>query len=397
MKSRLLPILLCFASTLAGQSLTGRWEGELRIADSETRYRYEVELEQQGEAIQGLSRITTATGSASASFSLSGRWDGKALQLQEVKQLEPEKPKWCVKFLELSLATENNELFLQGNWRATGCGEGPARLRATTLARAVTVETPFSYPGRWTGYLSQTDREYGFYFELNLHNDGTGRSRIISEGAGGEAEMNLRWEATDNGLILREEAVATRTDPDWRWCIKQSQAMLKRRDGQYELAGDWQGLIEGYSDSRGACAPGQLFLSKPVVTKEIAARFQPRVDSYAAETGRQVRVDRTLVVHNNDIRLKVWDNGIVDGDVVTLFLNGERILREYRVDKRKWSIPVKVNKGENLLILHAEDLGKISPNTVAVSIDDGVSEQIIVLSSNLSESGAILIQPFVRE
>ncbi len=53
-----------------------------------------------------------------------------------------------------------------------------------------------------------------------------------------------------------------------------------------------------------------------------------------------------------------------------------------------------LRKENNLLILHAEDLGAIIPNTVAVSIYDGSKEEIIILSSNLNVSGAILIRQF---
>ena len=97
-------------------------------------------------------------------------------------------------------------------------------------------------------------------------------------------------------------------------------------------------------------------------------------------------------VRSRDLYLRVWDNGTVDGDVVTLFLNGRRILHNFRVSKRKRVIPVTLEAANNFLILHAEDLGDIIPNTVAVSIDDGFKEQIIILSSNLAESGAVLIR-----
>jgi len=55
---------------------------------------------------------------------------------------------------------------------------------------------------------------------------------------------------------------------------------------------------------------------------------------------------------------------------------------------------IKLEKKTNYLILHAEDLGDITPNTVAVSVDDGVKEQRIILSSNLRESGAVMIRQF---
>jgi hypothetical protein len=46
------------------------------------------------------------------------------------------------------------------------------------------------------------------------------------------------------------------------------------------------------------------------------------------------------------------------------------------------------------LVLHAESLGSVPPNTIAVSVFDGVKEQTIVLCSNLKESGAVLIRTF---
>ena len=46
----------------------------------------------------------------------------------------------------------------------------------------------------------------------------------------------------------------------------------------------------------------------------------------AVESKRTIKVERVLEVQSSSIKIKVWDNGTVDGDVATLFLNGERIL-----------------------------------------------------------------------
>jgi hypothetical protein len=137
-----------------------------------------------------------------------------------------------------------------------------------------------------------------------------------------------------------------------------------------------------------------MYLEKPVVRIESQQEVVSQSAVYEQELGRKVRVDRVLQVRNPTIRIRVWDNGTVDGDIVTVFLNGEQLVTKYRVSKHKWSIPVKLKDEENLLIIHADDLGDITPNTVAVSIDDGVKEEVLVLSSNLRVSGGVLIQPF---
>ncbi|HMQ63560.1 MAG TPA: hypothetical protein PKE06_22945, partial [Flavilitoribacter sp.] len=205
------------------------------------------------------------------------------------------------------------------------------------------------------------------------------------------------WQADESGNKIRitESGIASKTDPKWRWCIKDMELDLRREGGRFILSGGWEGFIEGYTLETGPCAPGNIYLEKPVMTREINESAATFTLPYQQSENREVKIDRILKVSKPDIRLKVWDNGTVDGDVVTLYLNGERILKNFKVTKRKWSIPVKLTQKNNFLILHAEDLGDITPNTVAVSIDDGVKEEIIILSSNLQESGAILIQPFV--
>lgn len=379
-----------FFTFLQAQTVSGTWVGEVWQAGSTDTFSYQIQLQQQGEAITGEAYTKHNGGEIEARFLLSGRLNNDQLTLQEIEQLSPDAPQWCLKYIQLHVKA--NEI--AGEWTATGCKPGLMSLRRTG---PITKERPFSYIGRWTGYLDQSDRNHGFYFELSLAADGTGTSHIVSEGAGGEATHALTWSADDNKLQFAESEVIDRTEGAWRWCIKHATLLYDRQAASYQLEGDWSGHIEGTDVASGGCAPGQLHLTKPVLTDTVRAHIAPQTDIYTADTKRAIRVDRVIKVQAELIRIKVWDNGIVDGDVLTLFLNGKRILKNYRVNKRKWSIPVDILEGENLLILHAEDLGDISPNTVAVSIDDGVKEQVVIMSSNLDESGAILIQPFELE
>jgi hypothetical protein len=374
-------------SVLPAQDVSGQWLGQVWQESGDT-FQYQINLQQNELALSGEVYTRSADGTLEAEFMLSGRYAAGRIQLQEIRQLRPVSPSWCLKYLQLEEAGDA----LVGTWTARGCRDGFIRLsRDGSFTRTL----PFAYPGRWTGYLGQSDREYGFYYEMTLRADGTGTSHIVSEGAGGEATHALHWEETPTGLRFTENEVVRRTAANWKWCLKSAELNYDAAQASYQLNGPWTGYLEDKAPQEGDCAPGELHLTKPVLTEKSQAAISPRTQAYIQDTERAVKIDRVIRVQSDKIRLKVWDHGVVDGDVLTLFLNGERIIEKYRVNKRKWSIPVNIIKGENLLILHAEDLGDIKPNTVAVSIDDGIDEQIIILSSNLDESGAILIQPFV--
>lgn len=364
------------------QNISGSWQGIVLQNNSQDTFTYTLDIEQNGSAVIGKASSLNKGKALSADFQVSGQYNNGQLNLQEIKQISPDAPQWCLKYMKVSL---KNATLLEGEWTAPQCAGGSISMKRIG-ARGLAP----TYEGRWVGHLSQTDRPYGFYYELNLQADGTGQSHIVSEGAGGEAHHQLEWQITDAGITFTELAVSKRTQADWKWCLKS--ADLQGNTDQ--LTGLWEGYIEGKTKANGACAPGSLELNPVRQTLEQQETVAPIAAQYQAEQKRNVRVDRVIKVKSDRVRIRVWDNGIVDGDILSLFLNGRRIVKEYRVNKRKWSIPVEIIQGENLLILHAEDLGDISPNTVAVSIDDGVDEHIIVLSSNLDESGAILIQPF---
>lgn len=389
----------CWSACLAvaglqAQEVTGLWRGEIPAADGGPSFSYQLQLNRQGEAFTGEGISQSADGQQTARFEVTGYRDGDTLRLQEIRQLAPVSPAWCLKYFRLAFSADGGYEELRGSWTARGCLPGSIRLARPGASRQ--QQLPFTNTGRWTGHLSQADRPYGFFYELTLDSLGGGSSAIVSEGAGGEARFAVSWRSSGDTLFVQEQKVLSRSDPGWRWCLKSLQLLRSPLGDRYRLEGAWKGLIEGTSLPAGACAPGTVLLEKPVLTEAIKTEIAPLVSNYGQLQGRSIRVDRLLKVARNDVRLAVWDNGIVDGDVISLFLNGERILHNHRVNKARFSFPVKVLPGENLLILHAENLGDLPPNTIAVSLDDGSSEQLIIMNANLEESGAILIQAFRR-
>lgn len=388
-------LLAALPAVAAGQEISGHWVGYLTQSGKTDTFRYELYLSREGDAVSGLSRSVDPEG-ALAEFSVSGVWKDGQLKLQEVAQLKPEAPRWCRKFAVLKLDRSQYRWRFRGSWQADGCRPGEIALQLESFTGQEQAPLTFSRTGAWKGVLQQSDREYGFYFELHLAEEGRGSSYIVSEGNGGWARHALAWHwtAEDSSIHFQEAAVSEKSDAQWPWCIKKGRLRMRRASGKYLLEGPWQGYIEGHSPQRGACAPGRLRLEKPMLTQAASRQMAEKAAAYQSKARRSVNVQRILDVRAQTIRLKVWDNGITDGDVLSLFLNGRQILDEYRVNKQRYAIPVELQRGENMLVLHAIDLGNITPNTVAVAVDDGHQEQTIILSSNLDESGSVMIRYF---
>ena len=378
---------------LSAQDLSGTWLGWIQMEDT-APFHYRLELEAQGQEWHGYSWSATADSSIIVQFKVVATQDGDMVQVQELEQLSPAPPQWCLKYLNLSLLSQADSLILSGTWKGKPCPSGTARLYKEGAFAYETEQLPFSILGDWTGQLEQTDRSYGFFYSLDLEKEGIGSSKIVSEGSGGSAFHELKWtfDERTGQLHIQEIEVIERTDPKWKWCIKEAFLQLEKTDNAYIFRGNWSGHIEGDRGVKGACAPGQVYLEKPILSKKVWKKIQETRQIYEKEQGRKVEVSRVLEVKRREVKLSVWDNSVVDGDIVSVFLNGEKIIHEYAISREKAFVDIVLKEKDNFLILHAEDLGEITPNTVAVSIFDGTKEYLIIVSSDLKESGAILVK-----
>ncbi len=107
--------------------------------------------------------------------------------------------------------------------------------------------------------------------------------------------------------------------------------------------------------------------------------------------------DRPITVTESPISLSsknvvfnVWDSGQIDGDIITLVVNGRIVLDTYELTGSEFSVPVELdNLGYNYVLLYAHNEGSISPNTAALSMTDSDGNyQLLTLSADLLSNSA---------
>lgn len=109
-------------------------------------------------------------------------------------------------------------------------------------------------------------------------------------------------------------------------------------------------------------------------------------------TERKVNVVQTIIVNTDSITLRVYDNGVIDGDIVSVIYNDNVVIDKLSLTAKATviKVPVKTD-GTNKLIFHAHNLGEFPPNTARLEIIYGKKEEDLTVASDLTVSSAINI------
>jgi hypothetical protein len=114
---------------------------------------------------------------------------------------------------------------------------------------------------------------------------------------------------------------------------------------------------------------------------------------------RKTEKIRDIIFSEDSLVLSVFDNGTIDGDTISLLLNGKIIADKIGLSSRafKITIPVSVQPGDSLqLVMYAENLGSIPPNTGLLTIEEGNNRYDIRFEGNLQKSPAITLKKRTR-
>lgn len=106
---------------------------------------------------------------------------------------------------------------------------------------------------------------------------------------------------------------------------------------------------------------------------------------------RQKTTITELEVPSDELQIKLYDNGEVDNDTVTVFYNG-RIIREKQVlSEVPVIINLKIDKSAptHELLLFAENLGKIPPNTALIVVTSGNKRYEVHSSASLDKNAVL--------
>jgi len=106
----------------------------------------------------------------------------------------------------------------------------------------------------------------------------------------------------------------------------------------------------------------------------------------------EIQLKEKISLESKKVKVSIWDNNVEDGDIISLSLNGEWIIRNLRVSKCKATFFLDLLEGENFLVMKAENIGAKPPNTAAFYFETEKFKKEIVLNSDLGKSEMVSIE-----
>lgn len=280
---------------------------------------------------------------------------------------------WVILLVVSGLGWRANAQDLTGQWTGSATGRSPENKQKLVLS-ITEGDSAFGGVLHWYSPETQTIRHiivsgrfYGKDSILTIREDSTIN---IEEGRAGGPPGGF--------YILFYRRTAGRRD---------------QLDGHWKGSGGWMGTTDDLTIQLEKKAPP--FLPLPVA--------KPKKKDSADTKQVQSLLGRESVVAANipipaqgvdTIQIALYDNGEIDGDSVSLFLNNRLLVQHVRLTAEAKVLQVPIDKSipVNRLVLFAENLGRLPPNTALMEVTVHGKTYPLFLSTDFKKNASVEFQ-----
>jgi hypothetical protein len=197
-----------------------------------------------------------------------------------------------------------------------------------------------------------------------------------------KATLNIK---ADSGLVIKDEKVLNRVSP-----IAGTTPVTNRTS---KVSAIDMGITHlEMKEARGKLPTSTLvYHNNNLTPTDIHLVPMPAADI----SSRKIETIKSVDIKNDSLTLTLYDNGEVDGDTVSILLNGKVIMPMQGLSTRaiNKTIYLTPEMGDSIvLIMYAENLGSIPPNTGLLVVHDGDAVYEIFFSGDLHENAAIILK-----
>ena len=126
----------------------------------------------------------------------------------------------------------------------------------------------------------------------------------------------------------------------------------------------------------------------------------PVLKAAADVAERKMKNQQSVFFESDSLVLTLYDNGEVDGDTVSVLMNGQIIFAKQGLTEKANTKTIHIDKSMTdsiSMVMYAESLGSIPPNTGLLIIMDGEKRYEVRFSADLQTNAAILLRRKPKE
>ena len=164
---------------------------------------------------------------------------------------------------------------------------------------------------------------------------------------------------------------------------EEDERYLNSEKGQQELA---EGITEAVKRYKTIIESGKNITT---AVKEEAEKSTPGNEKYADRTKN---ILKRIDIKQSNFKVDLYDDGDVDGDIVSVYFNGKIILNNKKLTEKALTLNLTAdpNRTENELLIYADNEGDIAPNTALMIVTEGAERTEVRISSDEKKNGVII-------
>ena len=345
-------VLLFFSLSSFSQDISGIWRGNF-FADGGSQYRIEVQLDLKGNTISGVTysyHTTDFYGKAT----MTGNFNKPAQKVlfEEIKTVELRMSQFavpCIMKYNLVYSRSGKEEFLEGTYssiyekdsfggkKGQNCGDGRVYLR----------KVPNS-----DFYVEPFLRDK----QKKITSSTTTADSLKPKTNPGPTTKPTTTQTPRNTVTVKPKTTAPKTTSNKNTSTntKSSNTVAKIKKPIIDSSNKTiPKIAEG--DKQPAKTP-QVTVPKPAILKS-----------------RQNELVNTFTVNDENVVVKLYDNGEIDGDSISVYLDNKIMLSHKLLTASAIELKLKMDEENDVheLVMVAENLGRIPPNTSLMIVEAG--------------------------
>jgi hypothetical protein len=367
MRSALVLLSLLFSVSLHAQDVTGIWRGHFRsngaklmrvYGGADDRYKFEVQLDQSKKTFSGVTysyKTTVFYGKASCQGTVN--FATRKVLLEELKILEVRMAGGdaCVMTLFLQYSKHGDEEFLEGTYTSmntrdsSNCGQG------TVFLRKVPTSDFYKEP-----FLVEREKK---------------AERKITK-----PPVVTPRPKTDSAVVKKntvpQNPVATKkpTGVTQKPVTKKTPPLVAKKTEN----------VNKVPEDTVKAAITRATVTPATIPKVLATRKNELV--------------QTIVTPARTVTVNIYDNGTIDNDTVSVFIDKKLVLSKQRLTAKPLTVSFTLDEDneEHELVMVADNLGEIPPNTSLMVVKAG-TEQYEVRITSTEQKNAVVMFRFQKE
>ncbi|MEI9810140.1 MAG: hypothetical protein WDO16_20985 [Bacteroidota bacterium] len=183
------------------------------------------------------------------------------------------------------------------------------------------------------------------------------------------------YDSIARNMIIDEQKVATFHIPaDCIPCIKRYTLSFHTDGKEEQLRGSWTGKT---MDNKNTCPPGSI-----VMTRIQQSAFKPSLPPILEL--RKNELVKEIFVDTGSVKLDFYDNGQIDGDTISVFVNGATVVSRQLLTTKPITTYIRIDQRrlQQEVIMVGENLGTIPPNTALMIVNAGDKRYQLYLTSD---------------